>query len=146
MKRIAQFVLLAILLGIAGAITFPAVIFTSRLVETWTSAYTAQLLGGFLGICGGTLAIVGVLVGAGLFARLAGWRSPRQTPELPAWGSHDMPPVDGQWRQLPPAPTEPTRGALGTPPWGATGGGHFDLLPPPPQDRRFDMDTPEDGS
>lgn len=138
MTKVGQVIVLALFVGLVLAIVAPGVIFTNRLMGTWTEAYTAQLLGGFLGICGGTLAIVGVLVGAGLFARLAGWRAPKQTPELPTWEPHGPPPIEGQWRTVPPIPPEPAQ----LPPWGATGGGHFDLLPPPQQDRRFGMDTP----
>lgn len=137
-------VVLALMLGIIGLFVIPGGIFVARLMDTWTADYTGQLLGGFLGICGGSLAIVGVLVGAGLFARLAGWKAPRQPIE---------PPIDGEWRPLPPLPqAQPTLPANAwqglpqpldpSPPWGVTGGGNYDLLPPPKQDARFQMDTP----
>lgn len=144
MNAVKNGVLLAFMLGIVGLFVVPGAIFVGRLMDTWTTAYTAQLLGGFLGICGGSLAIVGVLVGAGLFARLAGWKAPRQSVE---------PAIDGEWRTLPPLPQQqPTAGANAwqglpqpleqAPPWGVTGGGSYDLLPPPKQDARYQMDQP----
>jgi hypothetical protein len=134
--KISQWLLLAVLIGIAGAIILPPVIFTNRLIETWTTEYTAQLLGGFLGICGGSLTIIGVLIGAGLFARLAGWKAPQ-----PSGEPYLLPPpptvIDGQWRELPLS----LPGSQPSPPWGVTGGGDYNLLSPPAQDRRFSIDA-----
>ena len=146
MNALKNGVVLALMLGIIGLFVIPGGIFVARLMDTWTADYTGQLLGGFLGICGGSLAIVGVLVGAGLFARLAGWKAPRQPVD---------PPIDGDWRPLPPLspaqqPTLPASNWQGLPqpldntppPFGVTGGGNYDLLPPPKQDARYQMDTP----
>lgn len=146
MNALKNGVVLALMLGIVGLFVIPGAIFVGRLMDTWTTAYTGQLLGGFLGICGGSLTIVGVLVGAGLFARLAGWKAPRQPVE---------PAIDGDWRPLPPLPPaqQPTLPASNwqglpqpldntPPPFGVTGGGNYDLLPPPKQDARYQMDTP----
>ncbi|MDQ3249454.1 MAG: hypothetical protein M3Q45_09670 [Chloroflexota bacterium] len=133
--KISEWLLLAVLIGIAGAIILPPVLFTNRLVETWTTEYTAQLLGGFLGICGGSLTIIGVLIGAGLFARLAGWKAPPPAGELRLRGEQPTV-IDGQWRELP----LNLPGAPPSPPWGVTGGGNYALLAPPAQDRRFSID------
>lgn len=142
MNAVKNGVLLAFMLGIVGLFVVPGAIFVGRLMDTWTTAYTAQLLGGFLGICGGSLAVVGVLVGAGLFARLAGWKAPRQEP---------VDTIEGEWRTLPPlAPPTPQSTTWAglpqpleqSPPWGVTGGGSYDLLPPPKQDARYQMDQP----
>lgn len=146
MSALKNGVVLALMLGIVGLFVVPGAIFVGRLMDTWTTAYTGQLLGGFLGICGGSLTIVGVLIGAGLFARLAGWKAPRQPVE---------PAIDGEWRPLPPLPgtQQPTLPASNwqglpqpldntPPPFGVTGGGNYDLLPPPKQDARYQMDTP----
>lgn len=144
MNALKNGVVLALMLGIIGLFVVPGGIFVARLMDTWSTAYTGQLLGGFLGICGGSLAIVGVLVGAGLFARLAGWKAPRQPVD-------DFPPIEGNWRALPPSgqPGLQPPGWQGlpqpldqSPPWGVTGGGNYDLLPPPKQDARYQMDAP----
>jgi len=88
-------VVLALILEIIGLFVIPGGIFVAWLMDTWTADYTGQFLGGFLGICEGSLAIVGVLVGARLFARLADLKAPRQ-PVKPA--------IEGDWRALPPLP------------------------------------------
>jgi hypothetical protein len=135
--KAAEWLLIAVLIGIVGAIVLPPVIFINRLVETWTTEYTAQLLGGFLGICGGGLVIVAVLIGAGLFARLAGWKAPQQTvePRLPYYQHPSI--IDRQSQELPTRRIE----SYQPPPWGATGGGTYELLPPSLQDRRFSLDA-----
>lgn len=122
MRTVASLLAFAVVL----AIVTPAAILGWRLADTWTADMTGQLLGGFLAVCGGSGAILAVLVGAGLFARLAGWRAPR--PDLPT-----PPAIEGQWRELPTTPALPAP----TPPWGMTGGGSFDVLPAPRQDARF---------
>lgn len=128
--------MLALCVGLVGALVLPPLLFVNRLLDTWTTNYTAQLLGGFLGICGGSLAMLAVLIGAGLFARLAGWRAPRHPVEPPL--PYAQPPatlVEGQWRDVTPALPGPVQ----PPPWGVTGGGDYDLLSPPAKDRRFSL-------
>lgn len=91
---------LALLVGVA--------VFAVRLAQTWTSAETHLLLGGALGICGASMSLVGVLVGAGLFARLAGTPRRRRSP-------------DPYTIDLPPSHAVPR----------ITGGGSYELLPYP---------------
>ncbi len=123
MREFVRVVFLVLLLAAVAAIVTPGILFEIRLSETWTSHNTDQLLGGMLTLCAGSFMIVGVLVGAGLFARLAGWR-PRPTEQLP------LPGTEVDLRPLPPK----------LPPWGVTGGGHYQLLPAPEQGRRYRME------
>lgn len=114
--------------GIAGALIVAALVMAIRLAETWSPHHTDLLLGGVLAIAGGMGIALAVFVGAGAFARLAGWRPPRQ--------DGPPPPLETAWRDL----TPPSQ-AL--PPWGVTGGGNFELLPPAEQDRRYRFDLRE---
>ena len=122
MKDIARLVAVAIVL----AIVTPAALFGYRLTATWTANNTEQLLGGGIALCGGGFMLLAAFIGAGAFARLAGWRPPRPESPLP-------PPIDVTARALPPQ----------IPPWGLTGGGQYELLPPPSQDRRYSMTVPK---
>jgi hypothetical protein len=115
--------------GIAGAFIVFALAMALRLGEAWSTRHTDLFLGGLLVILGGSLILLAAFIGAGAFARLAGWHPPRQPQE---------PPIETSWRELPPgAPTQ----AL--PPWGLTGGGQYELLPPLAQDRRYSLDARE---
>lgn len=121
-----------------------------RIGETWDAETTQGLVTGLTVICGGGALVVcillALLVGVPLAIRAygEGGNSRRawghtERPDLLGWDDTlprlptRRPPatIDGQWRQLPdPAPS---------PPWGATGGGNSQLLPPP-QDDRFGME------
>lgn len=63
--------------------------------------------------------LLAAFIGAGAFARLAGWRDPRRDDQ------HGTA-VDAPYKQLPPPPPQP--------PCGVTGGGSYQLLPPVDQD------------
>ena len=120
-----------------------------RIAETWNAETTQGLVTGLVVVCGGGALVVGILlaliVGVPLAIRAygeggisrRGWGGSGRA-ALPEW--EDFPPprlpmrrnapmIDTQWRQLP----DPT------PPWGATGGGSSQLLPPP-QDERFGVE------
>lgn len=129
MRETLRGILAIVVIAVILALVVPGLVLGLRLAETWTRNETQSLLGGGLAICGGAAAILAVMVGAGAFARLAGWRAPRRDLDP------DRPPIyitPGQdYAQLPAPPLAP--------PWGLTGGGQFELLPPPAQDRRFHM-------
>lgn len=116
---------------------------TYTIGQHWDARSTDSLIVGLVATCGGGAVIIGVLlaliVGVPLALRTyseAG-RARREWYELPSPG-YERDAIDTQWRQLPqPQPPE----AL--PPWGATGGGSYNLLPPPKQDRRFGLDMPD---
>jgi hypothetical protein len=127
LRDVIRGVFAVLLLAAVAAIVTPGVVLGMRLADTWTGHNTDQLLGGLLSICGGAVVIVALLVGAGLFAKMA-----RHVPSLPS--QRDIEP-DPAWRVLPPA----------TPAWPVTGGGQFELLPPAQQDRRFSI-VPDPGS
>lgn len=119
-----------------------------RISDTWSEATTQSLVTGLTVICGGGALVVAILlaliVGIPLAVRIFGetgishraWGGTgRPTLIPPGWD--DVPPrlpmrrpsmIEGEWSHTP------------TPPWGATGGGSPQLLPPPDQDRRFGIE------
>lgn len=116
MKTLASLLALAAVVGIVA----PGVIIAYRIAND--DHMLGQLVAGLMVVCGGSGAILAALVGAGLFARLAGWRAP----------SHSQQIIEVQRPELPTAQPAPM-----LPPWGVTGGGALDLLPEPRQDTRF---------
>lgn len=109
--------------------------------QHWDARSTDSLIVGLVATCGGGAVIIGVLlaliVGVPLALRSyseAG-RARREWNELPPPTAFDCHAIDTQWQRLPPALPGPQEQA---PPWGATGGGQYDVLPPA-QDKRFTM-------
>lgn len=116
-----------------------------RIAETWNAETTQGLVTGLTVVCGGGTLVLCILlaliVGVPLAIRAYGEGGSSRR----AWGESipsgwDEPPsrlpmrrlpgmIDTQWRQLPDS----------TPPWGATGGGNSQLLPPQ-QDERFGVE------
>lgn len=146
--------LLVLILAIPALALFGGIgVLAYRISDTWTDATTQGLVTGLTVVCGGGALVVCVLlaliVGVPLAIRIFGeagishraWGGGR-TAVLPAWDDFPALPlrqprqsnlIEGQWRQLPEPPAQP--------PWGMTGGGHTQLLPPPAeQDNRFGMD------
>jgi hypothetical protein len=141
MKQILAFLGAIPILALFGGIG----ILAYRIGETWDAATTQSLVTGLTVVCGGGALmfalLLALIVGVPLAIRAYGeggrshrhWDTGRSS--LSTWDDlpprHRLPPstIDGQWRQLP----DPT------PPWGATGGGHSQLLPPA-QDDRFGME------
>lgn len=132
MKDIIRSIVGLVLVALVLAIVVPFAIMGWRLADTWTNELTGQLLGGCIAIGAFAAAIIATMAGAGAFARLAGWRAPRY---------RDDPPPPITIEQLPPAWEDRPQLPAGPPPWGMTGGGQFDLLPPPQQDPRYSMET-----
>lgn len=136
MKDIARTVLALVLIALVVAIVLPGGIFVWRLMDTWSETSTAQLLGGLLACLGGMGAVFAAMAGAGVFARFAGWKPPRRDEErIPPPIMIESPPG---WDDRPQLNAPPT-----APPWGVTGGGDFQMLPAPQQDRRYSMSAPE---
>lgn len=131
MKDIARVVFAITLVALVVALVLPGGIFVWRLMDTWSETSTAQLLGGMLACLGGMGLVFAMMAGAGAFARLAGWKPPRRDEERVPPMIIDAPPG---WDDRPQLNAPPV-----APPWGATGGGQFELLPPPQQDRRYSM-------
>jgi hypothetical protein len=138
---------LGALLLAAGAAVLGGFGFLAYMVgQTWTESTTQSLVTGLVAVCGGGAVVLGLLValivGIPMATRyLDGMGRARQS-----WdpGPSPGPVVEGQWRELPGQLPQHLPGPdAGLPPWGATGGGNFDLLPPPSQDKRFSMDTPK---
>ena len=143
MKKLLVLVAMVPVLALFGGIG----VLSWRISETWTDATTQGLVTGLTVVCGGAALVVAILlaliVGVPLAVRIFGetgishraWGAGRS---LPSWDDVPPPPhrlpsaIDGQWRELPPSSP--------TPPWGATGGGNPQLLPPPEQDNRFGTD------
>jgi hypothetical protein len=138
--------LLALIIAMPALALFGGIgILAWRISDTWTDATTQGLVTGLTVVCGGGALVVCILlsliVGIPLAVRVFGeagishraWGAGRNTPY---W--EDVPPgvrrpsvINGQgWQFPPPSPT---------PPWGMTGGGAPQLLPPPEQDNRFGM-------
>lgn len=106
--------------------------------EKWDARSTDTLIAGLVATCGGGVVIIGVLlaviVGIPFAIRMfdeAGMSRRSWADYPPSIGRNAPPAIDGQWRTLP----------NNQPPWGATGGGDFAMLPEPQQDRRFSMDV-----
>ena len=115
--------------------------------QHWDARSTDSLITGLVATCGGGAVIIGVLlaliVGVPLALRSyseAG-QARRAWPELPPPNyGHDpyaRNAIEAEWQRLPQPPAQ-------TPPWGATGGGNYHLLPPPKgQNSRFGMEPPQ---
>lgn len=154
------------ILAILGAIPVLALfggigILSYRISETWDAATTQALVTGLTVICGGGTLVLCILlaliVGVPLAIRAYGeggmsrrhWNDDGDgwgkstRPALPRFDDwqrvipkRQPPMIDGYWQRLPDTPpSQPSP----TPPWGATGGGHSQLLPPP-QDDRFGVE------
>ncbi len=125
MRDLQRGIVWGIFLGVLGMFVVPAGILAVRVADTWKTSYTEQVLGAFTAICGGGIVIVAALMGAGLYIRLSAGVRPRRDAE-PSYvvGGGSMP-MAGYAPAGPalPSPAEPT------PPWGATGGGQYALLP-----------------
>ncbi len=115
--------------------------------QYWDARSTDSLITGLVAACGGGAVVIGLLlallVGVPLALRSyseAG-RVRREWHELPPPG-YGRNAIDGQWQRLPPAlPSQPNQ----APPWGATGGGQYQVLQG--QDRRFgEADATEQGN
>ncbi|MBX3054203.1 MAG: hypothetical protein KF753_22210 [Caldilineaceae bacterium] len=131
MNNITRAVGQALFIGVLLLFVIPAGYLAVRIGDTWTQGYTEQMLGALTALCGGGLILVALLVGAGLYVKLSGGRFSRREPEPPPVFPMEQP----HWNALPP----PQPPANEPPPWGVTGGGRYDLLPPPMQDARFSM-------
>ena len=133
-----------------------------RIGETWNSATTQSLVTGLTVVCGGGALLFAILLacivgiplairayGEGGASRRAwtndddGWGNPMRisssrNDDWSAVSSKRQPSlIDGQWQRMSePAPAQPSS----TPPWGMTGGGNTQLLPPVKQDERFGVE------
>lgn len=136
-----------------------------RIGETWDSTTTQSLVTGLTVVCGGGALLFAILLACIVGIPLAiraygeggasrrtwiatddagdGWRRsarsalPRFDEWQPVTTKRQPAMIEGQWQRLwdaPPAPSSPT------PPWGMTGGGNTQLLPPVEQDARFGVD------
>lgn len=146
MKKLLALIAAIPVLALFGGIG----ILSWRISETWSEATTQNLVTGLTVVCSGGALVVGVLlaliVGVPLAVRIFGeaglsyraWGGGGRTAFPSLWDDVPRPPrrlpspIDGQWRELPPPSAMP--------PWGATGGGNTQLLPPPSQDGRFGLD------
>lgn len=110
--------------------------------QHWDARSTDSLVVGLVATCGGGAVVIGVLLALIIGVPLAlrsyseAGRARREWQEVspPNYGRdpYGRNAIDAEWQRLPPAPMgQPSQ----PPPWGATGGGHYQLLPP--QDRRF---------
>ena len=115
--------------------------------QHWDARSTDSLITGLVVTCGGGAVIIGMLlaliVGVPLALRSyseAG-RTRREWNEWPP-PRYERDAIDAEWQR----PPLPLPGQLNQPPpWGATGGGNYQLLPPQ-QDRRFGIEIPKPGS
>jgi hypothetical protein len=154
MNNITRAVGQALFIGLLLLFAVPAGYIAVRIGDTWTAHYTEQVLGWLTAICGGSLLLVALLVGAGFYAKLTGVRLwGRATPPMPPMEAaplyylpspgrshpiqaHEVEPGAGSRQPFQPPVQTP---AHQPPPWGVTGGGRYDLLPPPVQDTRFSI-------
>jgi hypothetical protein len=130
-------------LALFGGIGFLAY----RVGQQWDARSTDSLITGLVATCGGGVLIVGILLALLVGVPLALRSYSEAGRARQAW--HELPPpsyarepdgrnaIDAAWQRLPPALPQPANQAPlpPIPPWGATGGGQYQLLPP--QDRRF---------
>lgn len=145
MKKLLAFIVAIPALALIGGVGILAL----RISDTWNASTTQSLVTGLTVVCGGGALMVAILlaliVGIPLAVRIFGetgishraWGGGR-TAIPPGWD--DIPPrlpmrrsppmIEGEWRQS----ENPT------PPWGVTGGGSPQLLPPPEHDQRFGID------
>jgi hypothetical protein len=147
MKKLLTLIAVVPVLALFGGIG----VLSWRISETWSEATTQSLVTGLTVVCGGGALVVCVLlaliVGVPLAVRIFGeagishraWGGGGRTAFSSPWDDVPLPSrrlplaIDGQWRELPPPSARP--------PWGATGGGNPQLLPPPQQDSRFGLDS-----
>jgi len=119
--------------------------------QHWDARSTDSLITGLVAACGGGAVVIGLLlaliVGVPLALRSyseAG-RARREWHELPppSYGHDERNAIAAAWQRLPPALPGPSNQAPApaSPPWGATGGGQYQLLPP--QDHRFGEGGPD---
>ncbi|GEM_PF-5606595 len=125
MRDLQRGIVWGIFLGVLGMFVVPAGILAVRVADTWQAGYTEQVLGAFTAICGGGIVIVAALMGAGLYIRLSAGVRPRREADPPYVVGGGPASMAGYGPPGPalPSPAEPT------PPWGATGGGQYALLP-----------------
>lgn len=129
--------LLTLIIGTPILALFVGVgIFAYNASASWTSADNQATITALAAVCGSGIVVLGLMiafvVGIPLAIRAYG-ESGRARRE---WAE---PPMETPYRMLPPQPEYP---ALPGPtqqanPWTVTGGGHFDDMPAPQQDRRF---------
>ncbi len=155
MKKILTLVAAVPVLALFGGIG----ILAYRMGETWDAATTQSLVTGLTVVCGGGALLFAMLLACLIGIPLAiraygeggdrrrmwddGWRNnthaplPRVDDWPPLPTKRPLPLMEGQWR-IP----DQAMGAQhhATPPWGITGGGQTQLLPPVEQDERFGMD------
>ena len=116
--------------------------------QHWDARSTDSLITGLVATCGGGAVVIGVLlaliVGVPLALRSYGeaGRARREWQEAPPYldrSPYGRNAIDIEWQRLPPAlPPQ-------APPWGATGGGQYNLLPPPKgQDGRLGLNSRPD--
>lgn len=147
MKKILTLVASVPVLALFGGIGILAI----RIGETWDEAATQSLVTGLTVVCGGGALMFAVLLaciigiplairaygegGASRRTWVDGWdRSARPAlPHVDNWppvpSKRSTPMIEGQWSRVP-----------DTPPWGITGGGQTQFLPPEDQDARFRID------
>jgi hypothetical protein len=133
-----------------------------RIGETWDSATTQSLVTGLTVICGGGALLFAILLACIVGIPLAiraygeggssrrqwddGWHSNSRSalPRVDDWPpiptKRQFPMIEGQWSRM---PDPPVAQSSSPPPWGMTGGGNTQLLPPAEQDERFAIHHPE---
>lgn len=144
------------LIGGIGVLAF-------RIGETWESATTQSLVTGLTVVCGGGALLFAILLACIVGVPLAiraygeggagqrnwseagagreGWGTPmrRALPHFDEWSpitpKRQPRLIEGEWSRMPESPAISSPQA--TPPWGMTGGGNPQLLPPLEQDERF---------
>ena len=130
-------------LALFGGIGF----LTYTIGQHWDARSTDSLITGLVATCGGGAVVIGVLlaliVGVPLALRSYGeaGRARREWQEAPyiERSPYGRNAIDTEWQRLPTAlPPQ-------APPWGATGGGQYNLLPPPKgQDGRLGLNSRPD--
>lgn len=140
-----------------------------RIGETWDSSTTQSLVTALTVVCGGGALLFAILLACIVGIPLAiraygeggasrrkwlyedeagdGWGAPkrRALPRFDDWQpappKRPPPMIEGQWSRMPDyPPASPPAQPLSTPPWGMTGGGNTQLLPPAEQDERFGVE------
>lgn len=140
--------ILALLLALPILALFAGVGFLFwQIGQTWDARNTSNLITGLVVACSGGAIVLGILLALIIGVPLAlrtyseAARARREWHERPTLRPlYDPPTIAGQWRMLPPVMPANTL-AHESPPWGATGGGNFDLLPPHSQ-RHFSDEEP----
>ncbi len=131
--------LMAVLVAIPVLALFGGIGFLAYTIgQHWDARSTDSLVVGLVATCGGGGAvIIGVLltliVGVPMALRSYSEAGRARRGGGPPMGAAA---IGAEWHRLPPMlPPQ-------SPPWGATGGGNYQLLPPQ-QDRRFGMEMPK---